>query len=219
MVLGLVAPSLSGWCVGATTKLHWRGAQMLKIAPVVAVLALAVSACTGQEVAEPQVAPVPTPAQIAERISVAQVTSRDDERLDRHREKLKQVRIEARQEARQEARREARQEAREEAAPEPTVAQAGAGGCSGLPADLTMVCNHESGGNPQAYNATGCLGGCYGLFQMSGEYMDSWAASAGYGDYAYAGHWPVDVQKAVALWMYSQPNGLHVYWCDFTSYC
>lgn len=95
----------------------------------------------------------------------------------------------------------------------------GVGGCAGLPSGLTLVCNNESGGDPNAYNPTGCLGGCYGLFQMAGEYMDDWAARAGYGQYAYAGFWPAEVQRAVALDMYNQPNGLETYWCQWTDYC
>ena len=93
------------------------------------------------------------------------------------------------------------------------------GGCVGLNADLAMICQHASGGNPRAYNPTGCLGGCYGLFQMAGEYMDTWAQRAGYPQYAYAGFWPVEIQHAVAMDMYSQPNGMEIYWCQWTDYC
>lgn len=81
------------------------------------------------------------------------------------------------------------------------------------------MCDHESGGNAQAYNAGGCVGGCYGIFQMSGEYMDDWARRAGYPGYAYAGFWPSDVQIAVATDMYNQPNGMYVYWCQWADYC
>ncbi|MCU0297302.1 MAG: hypothetical protein MUF33_02140 [Candidatus Nanopelagicales bacterium] len=91
-------------------------------------------------------------------------------------------------------------------------------GALGLPADLVMVCGHESQGNTRAYNPTGCVGGCYGLFQMSGEYMSGWAANAGHPNTA-PGHWPTDLQVDVALWMYAQPGGLEAYWCRWTTYC
>ena len=124
-----------------------------------------------------------------------------------------------RQAAREAAAQQQQQQQAAPASPAPAPASApSGGGCSGLPADLAMVCQHESGGNPRAYNATGCVGGCYGLFQMAGAYMGTWAERAGYPGYG-PGFWPVEVQKAVALHMYSQPNGLEVYWCQWTTYC
>lgn len=101
----------------------------------------------------------------------------------------------------------------------PPTAANYAGYCSDLPPGLGLVCSHESGGDPRAYSATRCLGGCYGLFQMAGEYMDTWAVRAGFPEYAYAGFWPPEVQRAVAIDMYNQPNGLYVYWCQWTTYC
>ena len=91
--------------------------------------------------------------------------------------------------------------------------------CDILNPDLALVCDNESSGSTHAYNADGCIGGCYGIFQMSGEYMDTWAIRAGYPDYAYAGFWPADVQIAVATHMYNQPGGLETYWCSHTDYC
>jgi hypothetical protein len=86
-----------------------------------------------------------------------------------------------------------------------------------LPSLLLTIRANESGGNYQAYNATGCLGGCYGAYQMTGEYMDTWAIEAGYPDYAYAGFWPAEVQDAVALYKFNQTGG--ALWCDWTDYC
>lgn len=133
------------------------------------------------------------------------------------------TRLEAR-EAKQAA-REARQAARaaqqqqQQQPTSPVVPPSTSGGSGGLPSLLVSIKANESGGNYNAYNAAGCLGGCYGAYQMAGAYMGAWAVNAGYPGYNYAGFWPPEVQDAVALWMYNQPNGAYVYWCQWTTYC
>ena len=85
---------------------------------------------------------------------------------------------------------------------------------------LLLIRSNESGGNYQAYNPSGCEGyGCYGAYQLHGQYMGGWAAEAGYGNYSGtpATQWPPDVQDAVALYKFNQTGG--DLWCDWTDYC
>jgi type II secretory pathway pseudopilin PulG len=88
---------------------------------------------------------------------------------------------------------------------------------SGLPSLLLTIREHESGGNYRAYNPSGCIGGCYGAYQLTAEYMDDWAREAGYPNYAYVGFWPPEIQDAVALYKFNQTGG--DLWCDWTDYC
>jgi hypothetical protein len=178
------------------------------------------------------------PADFAERVSAAHVTSRDQDRLDRYKEQLRQERIEKRREARQAERREARQaeraaareEAAEQAAQEEStsvVASSGDGTNSGsdksgtLPDLLLFIRSHESGGNYGAYNASGCEGyGCGGAYQLHAAYAAEWAARAGYpGLSGQAQTWPAATQDAVALHLFysTNPDGAH--WCNWTDYC
>lgn len=88
---------------------------------------------------------------------------------------------------------------------------------SGLPSLLLTIRQNESGGNYRAYNPSGCIGGCYGAYQLTAEYMDDWAREAGYPEYAYVGFWPPEIQDAVALYKFNQTGG--ALWCDWTDYC
>jgi hypothetical protein len=145
------------------------------------------------------------------RTAVLLQASRDKERENRI---WRRERAEARAEARAERRAAiAEREAEAEAA-----TRAGTrSGSSTLPDLLLLIREHESGGNYQAYNPSGCIGGCYGAYQMTAEYMDDWAREAGYPDYAYVGFWPAEIQDAVALYKFNQTSG--ALWCDWTDYC
>jgi hypothetical protein len=173
------------------------------------------------------------PADFAERVSVAQATSRDQDRLERYKEQQRQERIEKRREARQAERREERQAeraaAREaaEAAQEESTSVVASGGdtrnttTNGLPPLLQTIRSHESGGNYSAYNASGCEGyGCGGAYQLHAAYASEWAARAGYpGLSGQAQTWPAATQDAVALHLFysTNPDGAH--WCNWTTYC
>jgi hypothetical protein len=174
------------------------------------------------------------PADFAERVSVAQVTSRDQDRLDRYQERLRQERIEERRAERREARREARQEERrerraasraEQAEATTSVSTSGGGASNttadGLPPLLQTIRSHESGGNYSAYNAGGCEGyGCGGAYQLHAAYASEWAARAGYpGLSGQAQTWAPATQDAVALHLFysTNPDGAH--WCNWTDYC
>ena len=101
--------------------------------------------------------------------------------------------------------------------PAPTYTNPPPDPATGLPALLITIRANESGGDYHAYNPTGCLGGCYGAYQLTGEYMDDWAREAGYPGYAYPGFWPPVIQDAVALYKFNQTGG--ALWCDWTDYC
>lgn len=93
---------------------------------------------------------------------------------------------------------------------------------SGLPAGLLVIRDHESGGDYQAYSATGCSDehgtwSCGGAYQLSEQYASGWAAAAGYpGMSSQAQTWPPAVQDAVALDLYAKDPGT---WCRYTDYC
>lgn len=142
--------------------------------------------------------------------------SRATRSAERIAEKERRARAKARAEA-QAKREQAAQEAEAEAATQAATRVVTGGGSNNLPALLLLIRSHESGGDYHAYNATGCLGGCYGAYQMTAEYMDDWAREAGYPDYAYVGFWPASVQDAVALYKFNQTGG--ALWCDWTDYC
>jgi hypothetical protein len=130
-------------------------------------------------------------------------------------EQWRRERAEARAEAR--AERAAAREAEAEAATEAGTRNTSSSGSGNLPDLLLLIRSNESGGNYNAYNPSGCIGGCYGAYQMTAEYMDDWAREAGYPQYAYVGFWPPEIQDAVALYKFNQTGG--ALWCDWTDYC
>lgn len=103
----------------------------------------------------------------------------------------------------------------------PSVAPAGKRGlgAGGLPPLLLLIRDHESGGNYQAFNPTGCEGyGCGGAYQLHAKYAAGWAAEAGYpGMSSQAQTWPPQIQDAVALFKFNATGGR--LWCDWTDYC
>lgn len=147
------------------------------------------------------------------RTSLIQRAARDyHEQIIKERLARAKARAEAQAKREAEAERIAEAEAATRAATRESL-----GGSSDLPALLSTIRSNESGGNYQAYNPSGCLGGCYGAYQLTGEYMDDWAIEAGYPNYAYAGIWPAAVQDAVARYKFDQTGGS--LWCDWTDYC
>lgn len=93
-----------------------------------------------------------------------------------------------------------------------------------LPALLITIRANESGGNYTAVNndPDACEGyGCYGAYQMHGEYMGDWAARYGHPEVVGtpANQWPASTQDDVALGLFysTNPDGAH--WCDWTDYC
>lgn len=88
-----------------------------------------------------------------------------------------------------------------------------------LPPLLLLIRDHESGGDYQAFNPTGCEGyGCGGAFQLHARYAATWAAEAGFdGLSSQAQTWPPAIQDAVALFKFNATGGR--LWCDWTEYC
>jgi hypothetical protein len=176
----------------------------------------------------PNVVPGGSPADFQERVSVAQASSRDMDRLERYKEQLRQERIERREERQAEraaARREAAAEAQEESTP---VVASGSGTNNGsdysgtLPDLLLSIRAHESGGNYSAYNAGGCEGyGCGGAFQLHLGYADDWAVRYGVGEWADTPpqNWPPSVQDTVALGLFYSTNPDGDVWCRWVEYC
>lgn len=94
---------------------------------------------------------------------------------------------------------------------------------AGLPPLLLLIRDHESGGNYQAFNQTGCSDengtwSCGGAFQLSEQYAAVWAAEAGFdGMTSQAQTWPPAIQDAVALFKFNATGG--DLWCSWTEYC
>lgn len=155
----------------------------------------------------------------------AETVSVDAARLTRKEEReAREARQERRREARAASRAAERAAAEAQAntpAPTPTQSPVTTASSGGLPALLVTIRAHESGGNYQAYNGSGCEGyGCGGAYQMHARYASEWAARAGFpGMSSNAATWPAAVQDKVALNLFysTNPDGAH--WCNWTSYC
>lgn len=92
---------------------------------------------------------------------------------------------------------------------------------SATPALLLTIKHHESRGNYQAVNPTGCDGlPCGGAYQLHISYASQWAADAGYpGLSPRAETWPPATQDAVALHLYWSTATPGYHWCRWTDYC